>query len=617
MDGVGADEDFIFSEYSVDDTLDPLQRLLRYYSSEFSLQRLVLIRDLVDTARFAEYADTAKQILPLLPTFAADPEPSVRQVFAAQLPALAAYLCECGDAGYEDFIQHVLPSVVELLVDKNVEVGYAALKGLGQLAVHVRPPQVEAQLLRCVTSLARDERAEDYRVVAAQLFDDLSDKFGADLCLSKVLPEVRALSKDSSFSVRRAVASSLGGLCAVLGQTQAEAHVLPIFLALCKDDIWSVRKACAEAIVRVSEGVTPAARVGQLVPALKALSQDQTRWVRVSAFQYLGQFLHTLRRDDVSTLLLKDFTSMAFQGEGGDSDFAEYCAYSFPAVVQALGAERWRELDDAFATLVRDVQWKVRRTIACSLHEFARVLGPEITERALTPALEALLKDLDEIKLAVLPQVDQFLAVLPPAGRERLLPLVCAVPPDSENWRLRQLVASKLGVLAPLVSPQCAFDAMGDLVIHLLEDTVAEVRLSTYHAAAALLQHLDGTEYHDRFFECIAALATKPTYVWRQMFLYIAQQAAELGPDAAKTTEKMLNLMPALASDPVDNVRFVCARVLASSFCNNPQWKSHPKVVALVRTLAADKDADVAAMVQMHLPRVEDVPRAAAYRPNV
>jgi len=36
------EDDFIFNEYTIDDTLDSLSRLEKYYNSDFSLQRFVL-----------------------------------------------------------------------------------------------------------------------------------------------------------------------------------------------------------------------------------------------------------------------------------------------------------------------------------------------------------------------------------------------------------------------------------------------------------------------------------------------------------------------------------------------------------------------------------------------
>ena len=47
------DGDFIFNEYTIDDSLDSLSRLEKYFNSDFSLQRLVLVRDIFDTAREA------------------------------------------------------------------------------------------------------------------------------------------------------------------------------------------------------------------------------------------------------------------------------------------------------------------------------------------------------------------------------------------------------------------------------------------------------------------------------------------------------------------------------------------------------------------------------------
>jgi serine/threonine-protein phosphatase 4 regulatory subunit 1 len=50
-------DEMIFNEYTIDDTLDGVTRLEKYHTSEFSLQRLVLVRDLYDTAIETGYKD--------------------------------------------------------------------------------------------------------------------------------------------------------------------------------------------------------------------------------------------------------------------------------------------------------------------------------------------------------------------------------------------------------------------------------------------------------------------------------------------------------------------------------------------------------------------------------
>lgn len=611
-------EDFIFNEYAIDDTLDPLERLVRYHTSDFSLQRLVLIRELSDTAEFAGYQKTQRELLPLLRTFVQDTEPTVRHVFAQQLAPLAKYMVDAGgEEGYQEFIQTLLPFGVELLVDKNVEVGAAALSTMKSIATLMKDEHVDPHLLAILLTLAHDERAEDYRMVAAQLFDELAPKLGKEHLEKTVLGEVKQLANDSSFSVRRTVASSLSNIAKQLGPELAEREVLPIYTALSRDEVWGVRKASAEAIVGMSQSLDENKRA-QLIATFKSLSEDATRWVRVAAYQQLGHFIHTMPQESVNGMFLKVFTDMAFQSEGGDSDFAEYCAFSFPAVAQVMGPARWRELDDAYATLLKDVQWKVRKTLAHSLHELARIVGTEITEKRLTEALDLFLKDLDEVKLGVIANIDVFLSVLTPATRDKYVGQICAVPLDSENWRLRHAVAAKLGHVVKLVSPKVVGDEVVDIVQRLLDDSVMDVRSCTYYSAAQVLIQLDKGDNRstfDQFNQGILAHATKPTFQSRQMFLYILQQLLESEDAPEPLLDAYLQQLDSLCRDRVSNVRYVAARVLASSGFNNARWQNHPKLVEAKNILMADAETDVADLARAQLPRLEDPAFAALYRP--
>jgi hypothetical protein len=56
-------------------------------------------------------------------------------------------------------------------------------------------------------------------------------------------------------------------------------------------------------------------------------------------------------------------------------------------------------------------QWKVRRTLAFSIHEMALIEGDEITHRDLLPVFDGFLKDLDEVRIGVLKHLADFLKV--------------------------------------------------------------------------------------------------------------------------------------------------------------------------------------------------------------
>ena len=57
------------------------------------------------------------------------------------------------------------------------------------------------------------------------------------------------------------------------------------------------------------------------------------------------------------------------------------------------------------------LQWKVRRTLAFSIHELAVILGEEITHRDLVPVFDGFLKDLDEVRIGILRHLADFLRV--------------------------------------------------------------------------------------------------------------------------------------------------------------------------------------------------------------
>ena len=125
-----------------------------------------------------------------------------------------------------------------------------------------------------------------------------------------------------------------------------------------------------------------------------------------------------------------------------DSDLPFYCAFSFPAVLKTLGPDQWDMLKPTFDLLVGDVQvreregegereggrerererervetlfslqWKIRRVLAYSLHDIARILGQERTCSDLLSVLdEYTTKDVDDVKLGVLTHLVELLEV--------------------------------------------------------------------------------------------------------------------------------------------------------------------------------------------------------------
>lgn len=188
----------------------------------------------------------------------------MRQNLAEQLRGVARMLHEHGgDEGYSLIVERVLRSLARLVVDIQPEVRIAAGESLVTVAAMLKPADLGARLLTIVVHLAHNDEAEDMRMTAAVLLNELAVSLGPELCEQFVCSELEHLARDPVFRVRKATALNIDAVCRVVGPAVAAARLLPSFLLLADDDIWGVRKACAESLVCVSKALVPEVRVAK------------------------------------------------------------------------------------------------------------------------------------------------------------------------------------------------------------------------------------------------------------------------------------------------------------------------------------------------------------------
>ena len=62
--------------------------------------------------------------------------------------------------------------------------------------------------------------------------------------------------------------------------------------------------------------------------------------------------------------------------------------------------------------MVRDNREKVRKTLAYSLFELAKILGPQMTESELLPVLFHFMKDVDDVREGVMVSLPELVGQL-------------------------------------------------------------------------------------------------------------------------------------------------------------------------------------------------------------
>ncbi|XP_014015226.2 serine/threonine-protein phosphatase 4 regulatory subunit 1 isoform X1 [Salmo salar] len=317
-------------------------------------------------------------------------------------------------------------------------------------------------------------------------------------------------------------------------------------------------------------------------------------------------------QDVIPQALLDQYLSMTdpSRAQTVDMEIAKHCAYSLPGVAMTLGRQNWHCLRDTYETLASDMQWKVRRTLAFSIHELALILGDQLTAADLVPIFNGFLKDLDEVRVGVLKHLYHFLKLLHQDTRRKYLYQLqeFLVTDNSRNWRFRSELAEQLVLLLELYSGQDVYDYLRPLAFSLCLDRVSSVRWTSYKLVSEIIRKVASCQalLADFLSELVEKFCHSPKWSGRQAFTFICQLAIEDDcVSLEQFSEHLLAPLLQLASDPVANVRVLLAKTIRQSLLEREYFlhsaNSHQE--ALEQTLVAlqmDLDKDVKYFASVH-----------------
>ncbi|XP_064640265.1 serine/threonine-protein phosphatase 4 regulatory subunit 1-like isoform X2 [Lineus longissimus] len=309
LEGEG-DEGMVSADYDCqDENLSPLQRLEKYMQIENVFSRQMAARSLLDTVRACgDDEEECIGTLKAMSRLSEDQDANVRSELMEQVPHIAMYCQETRDIFPDSIPNYLLPMVVRYLTDTNNQVrktSQAALLVLLEQEL-VDKADVEEQVCPVILELTNPESLDIYRTEAVALMSKMAPHIGKVITERIFLPQFTALCTDTLFHVRKVCAANFGDMCSVVGMDATEEHLLPKFFYLCEDGVWGVRKACAECFMAVSCSCSTDVRRHQLAQQFINLLCDQSRWVRIAAFEALGPFISTFADPGVTGLFFDE-----------------------------------------------------------------------------------------------------------------------------------------------------------------------------------------------------------------------------------------------------------------------------------------------------------------------
>ena len=364
--------------------------------------------------------------------------------------------------------------------------------------------------------------------------------------------EVAYIGGDPLYWVRREASFAVGALAKVVPIEVALLSLLPLFENLARDTVWQVRHSAVFALPGILTRLTPQHRRTLALNILIPLSGDVAPTVRSGVLEVLGEVIYAFHEDSggappelVSMFVGREqdlewcqrtcsteplesgpstskaktplgALSSVFENDDDSPEESEaeqpelvgpspavttapgdffrdptrslITSFNYPAVALSLGPRRWSEVREHYLTLAQDKNLRVRRTIAASLGEMARILGSELALRDLVDVWQDMVHDADDgqTRLKALGGVCLFVGALEGSARE---PIVMGLGELWEKWligwRERECLTQALPTLAAMAEGQ------GEVVRTLmgkgLVDKIAAVREAAVGAVRSFL----------------------------------------------------------------------------------------------------------------------------------
>lgn len=155
------------------------------------------------------------------------------------------------------------------------------------------------------------------------------------------------------------------------------------------------------------------------------------------------------------------------------------CAFNFPAVALTVGRTRWAStLRDTYLWLAESSIPGVRRTLAASLGEMAKIIGEDYAQQDLLPVWgNAFRVPEDDVRLKLIDCLAPFIVALPRNGQLQVFNALLDAWSSGAftSWREREGIAKSLNDLLSIGGLEVT-QVVANLLMYALVDTVNTVR---------------------------------------------------------------------------------------------------------------------------------------------
>ncbi|EGR27934.1 protein phosphatase 4 regulatory subunit 1, putative [Ichthyophthirius multifiliis] len=584
--------DGVFIDFSQEGALNKLLNISKLTYNE----RLTYVKHLADLLQLI--GDKTQIHLNAIIEQIINDNDDIKRTLIQQMPYIIEYFKQFND-GYKQIRDILTPKLFNLLGKTNIDIKEDVGKIIGIIADILNEDDRGKCILTKVLTMAHDDYNEDNRIVAIQLLTLMAHCFGSALCEQFVGLEILSLGEDPQLRVKKESVLNLPKIGKEVSQEFFKQRLLPFYIRKSQDSFWGIRKACVDILVDISKICNDQTRETELTDILLNFLKDNSKWVKTSAFKNLGPFISTLQNQAPSEKLFENYNKMVDNNINNllqDDEIMIACSQYFPAILTIYGSKKWPLLYKTFTSLLKSTNKKVKKPIACSLHIIANIIGQEKAENDLFSVLDQILKDPnDEVKYGAIQHLAEFMHVFDSQKRENFLDVFLILQKDPKKWRIRELIARQIDLLAQMFNSETVFRYIMPISFKLCNDTVSLVReeaAKKMHSILISLQKDQQTQ--EIYLICIVnnikAFQMSSRFNQRQTFILICNQLM-MHPEIFNMY--FMHIFQEMVNDKVVNVRITLAEAVSQHIKQRGPMSDDQSLIQIAEKLQQDKNNDV------------------------
>ena len=562
------------------------------------------------------FQETAESILPILTDLTKEKD-ILNERFFNVFPKFVDEIVKFGEKAYFILKEHMINLIRDILsTTKNANILKSVSDGLVYMTNFMKEDDKGGSVLTIVIQMAQEDEDEQRKERAMHLFGSLAPLVGSELIQCYIIPQVNSFVNDSSYKVRKEVATQLINICEKIPQDLFKKKMLPVYKKLSTDSSYLVKKVAAENLPKITKLCDTETISKELLPIFKNFVQDEKGAVRNVAIEIFGEFISLIKPNETESFTeLLDFyvdTILEINSQKKENKtIIQKCAYNFPAVLQFFGPQAWQKLKPCFVKMANEKDEKIKMPLAAAMGEISKLLGSELTESDLLEYVDKFFKSSSqnsELKIKILSVLPEIIKNVPSNRKNSYLEFIkYMIGNKDDRWRKRITYCKIIGKFNGTYSDAIIYKRVFPIAINFCFDDVSHVRsVSARRNSRLILQLISSkTEFKDKTMKIVQSFAQSINFRYRQLFIFMCKHLFE---NEEVFNANIADLLLDLAYDNIVNVRIILAQFLCDLFKKEKyaHLKKNETVRKIMKIFKNDKNEEIQEIIK-DVKDIEDI----------